>query len=122
LTHNIDELLATLAPAKDEVDFHSAVDALQQLSILFASAVEALKFCNLPDSNAEVDFYAEVRRFEIGLIVKALKRVDGSQLKAARLLNMKTTTLNSKVKLYGIDLLRPAVPLSRRGLLKQRKS
>lgn len=45
-----------------------------------------------------VDFYSEVRRFEIFLIRNALRQTRGSQVKAARLLKMNETTLNTKLK------------------------
>jgi transcriptional regulator with PAS, ATPase and Fis domain len=46
-----------------------------------------------------VDFYAEVERFEAALIKMALEQADGNQAKAARLLGLRATTLNSKIKL-----------------------
>ena len=54
----------------------------------------------LPDEPAEVSFYEEVRRFEIGLITRALRRAHGRQNAAARLLGLKATTLNAKMKQY----------------------
>ncbi len=54
----------------------------------------------LPDEPAEVSFYEEVRRFEIGLITRALRRAQGNQSAAARLLGLKATTLNAKMKQY----------------------
>ncbi len=50
-----------------------------------------------------VDFYDEVKRFETGLIRLALDHTRGHQAQAARLLRIKPTTLNSKIKLYGIE-------------------
>jgi len=50
-----------------------------------------------------VDFYSEVRRFEIFLIRNALRQTRGSQVKAARLLKMNETTLNTKLKNLKID-------------------
>ena len=50
------------------------------------------------------DFYDEVRRFEIELINSALYRTKGNQQRAARLLGVKATTLNSKIKRYKIML------------------
>lgn len=49
------------------------------------------------------DFYDEVQRFETGLIRMALDQTHGHQARAARLLHIKPTTLNSKIKLYGIE-------------------
>ena len=50
-----------------------------------------------------IDLYDEIRRFEISLIVQALKFTHGSQKEAAVLLRMNHTTLNSKIKKYQID-------------------
>ena len=83
--------------------FRTTLAKLAQLTRALAAAVEALEFVDLPELDDETDFYAEVRRFEISLIERALKRVSGSQVRAARLLNMNVTTLNSKIKSYDIN-------------------
>jgi len=51
-----------------------------------------------------VNFYEEVRRFEVDLIRRALEQTGGHQSRAARLLGMNATTLNSKIKTYNINL------------------
>ena len=48
------------------------------------------------------DFYRSVRQFEIAMIKRALDLAGGSQTKAAKLLKIKVTTLNSKIKRYKI--------------------
>jgi len=50
-----------------------------------------------------VDFYREVEQFETGLIKLALDHTGGNQSRAAKMLHIKPTTLNSKIKLYGIE-------------------
>ena len=50
-----------------------------------------------------IDFYSEVEQFETGLIRLALDQTNGHQARAAKLLRIKPTTLNSKIKLYGIE-------------------
>jgi DNA-binding NtrC family response regulator len=50
-----------------------------------------------------IDFYGEVERFETGLIRLALDQTGGHQARAAQLLRIKPSTLNSKIKLYGIE-------------------
>jgi transcriptional regulator with PAS, ATPase and Fis domain len=47
-----------------------------------------------------IDFFDEVRRFEIRLIQRALTLADGNQVRAARLLGLGNTTLNYKIKSY----------------------
>lgn len=50
-----------------------------------------------------IDLFQETKRFEINLIRLALKQTGGHQARAAKLLNIKPTTLNSKIKLHGIE-------------------
>ncbi len=49
------------------------------------------------------DFYDEVQRFEMALIKLALEQAEGNQARAARLLGLRATTLNSKIKAYDIQ-------------------
>ena len=49
-----------------------------------------------------VSFYEEVKKFEIDLIRRALEQTGGHQSRAARLLGLNATTLNSKIKGYNI--------------------
>ncbi len=51
-----------------------------------------------------VNFYNEVRRFETDLISRALDQTGGHQSRAARLLGLNATTLNSKIKSYDIHV------------------
>jgi DNA-binding NtrC family response regulator len=54
------------------------------------------------DIGRGISFYDEVSRFEIELIRRALELTGGHQSKAAKLLGMNNTTLNSKIKVYNI--------------------
>jgi DNA-binding NtrC family response regulator len=56
------------------------------------------------DGKRGVKFYEEVTNFEIELIKQALACTKGNQRAAARLLGLKITTLNSKVKAYNLRL------------------
>ena len=49
-----------------------------------------------------VNFYDEAKKFEIDLIRRALDQTGGHQSRAARLLGLNATTLNSKIKTYNI--------------------
>jgi DNA-binding NtrC family response regulator len=49
-----------------------------------------------------VNFYDEVKKFEIDLIRRSLEQTAGHQSRAARLLGLNATTLNSKIKNYNI--------------------
>ena len=66
----------------------------------FAEESNRLQNINLSEG---IDFYDEVQRFETGLIRLALDQTRGHQAQAAKLLHIKPTTLNSKIKLYGIE-------------------
>ena len=50
--------------------------------------------------NSGLDFFDEVRRFEVRLISRALEVTNGNQARAAKLLGLGTTTLNYKIKTY----------------------
>ncbi len=56
------------------------------------------------DISQGISFYDEVSRFEIDLIRHALELTGGHQSRAAKLLGMNNTTLNSKIKVYNIKL------------------
>ena len=49
----------------------------------------------------------EVQRYEIELIRNALQRTRGNQRRAAKLLGVKVTTLNCKIKRLGISIEQP---------------
>jgi DNA-binding NtrC family response regulator len=84
------------------------LDVLRDAARSLSKAMRAIKALELsgpadpPDVGRGVDFYDEVRRFEILLIERALWHSSGSQVRAASLLGLKTTTLNSKIKGYNI--------------------
>lgn len=98
--------LASIEVAADSTELRQmgSIASLNHLAALLAEAVDALKASPVSFTEAGVDFYAEVRRFEIALITRALRRTRGSQCKAASLLNLRRTTLNSKIKTYQITL------------------
>lgn len=56
------------------------------------------------DLSDGVSFYDEVNRFQIELIRRALEITGGHQSRAAKLLGMNTTTLNSKIRYYNIRM------------------
>lgn len=85
------------------------IDALKDLSLTLSTALDAigtLEFLGIDqplDIESGIDFYDEVSRFEIFLIQRALKHTGGCQSRAATLLGLKPTTLNSKIKAYNIN-------------------
>ncbi len=96
------------ADDRQEVDFPALVEAVtyQVLkNVALALISEGATQAREPASGAErpdaqMSFYEEVRRFEIGLITRALRRAHGKQNAAAQLLGLKPTTLNAKMKQY----------------------
>ncbi len=54
------------------------------------------------DISRGINFYDEIKRFEIDLIRRALDQTGGHQSRAARLLGLNATTLNSKIKTHNI--------------------
>jgi transcriptional regulator with GAF, ATPase, and Fis domain len=78
--------------------------ALKQLALKLLLEAQALNEVPTLDVRGGIDFYEEVKRFEVDLIQRALSVTGGNQVRAARLLNMKVTTLNSKIKHYRINI------------------
>ena len=68
------------------------------------NVVDCLRSPTTENGNQKVKLYDEVRKFEADLIRAALVRTGGNQSRAARLLGVKHTTLNAKIKRYGITL------------------
>ena len=89
-------------PALVEAVTHQVLKsvALALISEGVAQAREPASGAEPPDAPAEMSFYEEVRRFEIRLITRALRLAHGKQTEAARLLGLKPTTLNAKMKQY----------------------
>lgn len=79
------------------------VTLARELATEVETLQEELSTSRFVDLNNEgIDFYREVERYEIELITSALEQCDGNQAQAARLLHMKSTTLNSKMKHLGL--------------------
>jgi transcriptional regulator with GAF, ATPase, and Fis domain len=66
------------------------------------NVVDCLRETTPENGNRKLKLYDEVRNFEADLIRAALVRTGGNQSRAARLLGVKHTTLNAKIKRYGI--------------------
>ena len=81
----------------------SRIEVLRKLSLALTREIGDL--ANLQrtrEEHRQIDFFDEVRRFEIDLILRALWRAGGNQRRAARMLGIKATTLSSKIKRYNI--------------------
>jgi transcriptional regulator with GAF, ATPase, and Fis domain len=80
------------------------IDVLRDVTLALLDEVKSLGTLRKVEIENGINFEDEVKSFEILLIQQALERTGGSQLHAARLLNLKHTTLNAKIKRYQIHL------------------
>ena len=78
------------------------LNTLRETVLQLLDEVESLAISRPVDIKRGARFSDEVRQFEVSLIRTALGRTSGSQTRAARLLGLKPTTLNAKIKRYGI--------------------
>ncbi|HUR98309.1 MAG TPA: helix-turn-helix domain-containing protein [Pyrinomonadaceae bacterium] len=75
-----------------------------------------LEVDTLVDADADVieqpiDLYKKVRDYEAKIIRAALIKTGGNQRRAAEMLNLKTSTLNTKIKQFGIDMFHFKAPM-----------
>ena len=88
-------------PSPAEID--NRLEALRVLSNSLVREIEALLREKTAGMPGKINLIEEVHRFEKDLIRCALVRTGGKQRQAARLLNVKVSTLNAKIKRYGMD-------------------
>ncbi len=98
---NIIERAVVIAPT-DEITVECLRPEVRQPELLDKIMKDSEGSSNNTDVSRGVNFYDEVRRFEIDLIRRALEQTGGHQSRAARLLGLNATTLNSKIKTYNI--------------------
>ena len=79
------------------------ISALKILALSLLRQVETLENQSAGETLPDWDLQLEVRRFEAELIRNALIRTGGRQRRAAHLLGMKVTTLNTKIRRYHIE-------------------
>ena len=82
----------------------SRLSSLRDVAIELLNAVDSLRSTNAGNGNHKLKLHEEVRKCETELIRSALVRTAGNQSRAARLLGVKHTTLNAKIKRYGIPI------------------
>lgn len=81
----------------------TSIERLRELIRHMTLVAEAAEQSLVSEFNFSDDFYDNVCRFEIIMIKRALRQAEGNQRKAAQLLGIKATTLNSKIKRYGVE-------------------
>jgi len=86
-----------------EAALEHRLSALRDVALNLLTEVESLGDTMPPRTNRNLKLAEEVQQFEIDLIRIALDRTKGSQTQAARLLGVKLTTLNTKIKRYRIE-------------------
>jgi DNA-binding NtrC family response regulator len=74
------------------------IASLKVLALTLLSQVEALEAQIAANDVSELSLQKEVQRFEAAMIKSALAKTGGRQRRAARLLGVKVTTLNTKIK------------------------
>ncbi len=89
---------------KKQTVVDARISSLKILALSLLKRIESLEQQSSTETLTDLDLQAEVRCFEAELIRNALIRTGGRQRRAAHLLGMKVTTLNSKIKRYQITL------------------
>ena len=90
---------------RGQVSMANQIEMLKNLIATLLKQMEMLAQQKEPEDGREnISLSEELRCFEIELIQHALARAGGKQSRAARLLGVKSTTLNSKIKRYNIRL------------------
>ena len=100
-----DPLLSTpvrALPCLPEPTLHSRLNDLRAIARSLLTELESLRQPIALEPEDGLILEDELKRYEIGLIRAALDKADGSQTQAARMLGVKLTTLNTKIKRYQI--------------------
>jgi DNA-binding NtrC family response regulator len=89
---------------KEVQKLEARINSLKVLALTLLREVESLEEQGANSAPGPLNLQTEVHRFEAEMIRSALIRTGGRQRRAARLLGMKTTTLNSKIRRYQIEI------------------
>ncbi len=100
---NIIERAVVIAPT-DEITIDCLRPEVQNPELAREMMKDIEGFSADIDISRGVNFYDEVKKFEIDLIHRALEQTGGHQSRASRLLGLNATTLNSKIKTYNIPV------------------
>jgi transcriptional regulator with GAF, ATPase, and Fis domain len=87
------------------VTLYRAIAKVEKSVLLNVSSISS----QTPRRDGGIDFYDEVRNFERGLIKQALRSTGGHQSRAAALLGLTPSTLNSKMKAHNIKAMSPYI-------------
>jgi transcriptional regulator with GAF, ATPase, and Fis domain len=89
-------------PRLREPTLRSRLDDLRAMARSLLTELESLGLPVELEPDGKLNLDDELKRYEIGLIRAALDKAGGSQTRAARMLGVKVTTLNTKIKRYQI--------------------
>jgi DNA-binding NtrC family response regulator len=78
------------------------LESLREAALMLLREVETLASLQGTEADQKLGLHEEVQRYESELIRNALLRTRGNQRRAAKLLGVKVTTLNCKIKRLGI--------------------
>lgn len=96
-----------MAPAPHDVPLNAHLENLREIVFTLMTEIECLDRL-APKESTAVDLKDAVQQFEIELISAAMEKTRGNQSRAARLLGVKHTTLNAKLKRYQIRYSQPS--------------
>ena len=88
-----------------EASLDNRIETLREIASTLLEKLESLQSARPDRGEGSVKLCDEVQRFEIDLIRSALERTGGNQVRASRLLGVKPTTLNAKLKRYKISFI-----------------
>lgn len=91
-----------LARQQSEIVLNCRLDALREIALSLLTELETLGRAATP-ANGRIRLDDEVKKFEVDLIRAALDKAHGNQSRASRMLGIKKTTLNAKIKRYQIQ-------------------
>ena len=94
----------SIQPKKNGNKIGETINLLREMTAALLDEIKSLTVLKDIRLDSAIDLDEEVKKFEIHLIERALEKTGGSQRQAARLLKLKHTTLNAKIKRYGISL------------------
>src|SRR5262249_44982032 len=84
-----------------EATLYSRLAALREIALAVLEEVDSLRTSG-SSATGRLSLDDEVKRYEIDLIRAALQKARGNQALAARMLGVKHTTLNAKIRRYDI--------------------
>jgi DNA-binding NtrC family response regulator len=89
---------------QSSIAVNNRLEALKTLSNSISRQISELQHEERLALQSRIDLAEEVTRYEADLIRCALLRTGGRQRQAARLLNVKISTLNAKIKRFKISI------------------